>query len=99
MQPSVPGHTEGASRSRAATSFGNWFRKRCREAGLTDCPPHGLRKAAATRMAESGVTTRELMAWFGWMRESEAERYTRAAEKKRLTMNAAEKLSRTETGT
>ena len=34
--------------------FGNWFRKRCDEAGLPHCSAHGLRKAFLRRMAEAG---------------------------------------------
>src|SRR5262249_57632 len=33
--------------------FGNWFRDRCNEAGLPQCSAHGLRKAAATRLANA----------------------------------------------
>ena len=65
-------------------SFGNWFKKMCRAAGLPHCSAHGLRKASATRMAEAGATTHMLMAAFGWDSLAEAERYTRAAECKRL---------------
>jgi integrase len=64
--------------------FGNWFRERCNEAGLTDCTAHGLRKAAATVAAENGATAHELMAIFGWLSLKEAERYTRGAERKKL---------------
>ena len=45
--------------------FGNWFRKRCDEAGLTNCSAHGLRKAGAAIAAENGATERQLMAIFG----------------------------------
>lgn len=60
--------------------FGNWFRDKCDEAGLTHCTAHGLRKAAATVAAENGATAHELMAIFGWLSLKEAERYTRGAE-------------------
>lgn len=36
--------------------FGNWFRDRCDEAGLPQCSAHGLRKAAARRMAEGNMS-------------------------------------------
>src|SRR5690606_30416892 len=36
--------------------FGNWFRERCDMAGLKHCAAHGLRKAMARRLAESGAT-------------------------------------------
>lgn len=35
-----------------SNGFGNRFRKWCDEAGLKDCSVHGLRKAAAARLAE-----------------------------------------------
>src|SRR5262249_3143590 len=61
-------------------SFGDWFVARCAEAGI---PPgltaHGLRKAAATRLADNGATAHELMSWFGWKSIKEAERYTKSA--------------------
>jgi integrase len=38
-----------------ANGFGNWFRQRCDEAGLPHCSAHGLRKAAAARLAELGA--------------------------------------------
>ena len=34
-----------------AVGFGNWFRDRCDAASLPECSFHGLRKAAATRLA------------------------------------------------
>ena len=72
--------------------FGGWFRDRCDEAGLPGCAAHGLRKAAATRLAEHGATVNELMAWFGWSSAREAERYTKGADRKRLAKNAASLL-------
>jgi integrase len=55
------------------------FRDRCDEAGLQQCSAHGLRKLAATRMANAGCSERELMAVFGWRSMSEVSRYVRAA--------------------
>ena len=40
----------------SAAGFGNWFRDRCNEAELGHCSAHGLRKAAARRLAEAGCT-------------------------------------------
>jgi integrase len=74
--------------------FGNWFRRRCNEAGLPQCSAHGVRKAAAARAAENGATTHELMAMFGWMTLKEAARYTKAAERRRLSGRAATLLKR-----
>jgi hypothetical protein len=60
-----------------AAGFGNWFRDMCAGAGLPRrLSAHGLRKAAATRFADHGATAHELMAWFGWKKITEAERYT-----------------------
>ena len=68
----------------SAAGFGNWFREVCNEAGLPKrCTSHGLRKAAATYLADRGATTTQLMAWFGWKTASEAERYTRGADRRR----------------
>src|SRR5262249_31065710 len=47
-------------------SFGNLFRKACRDAGLQNRSAHGLRKAAATRAANAGATVAQLEAIFGW---------------------------------
>ena len=68
--------------------FGSWFRDRCNEAGLPQCSAHGLRKLAATRMANRGCTDRELMAVFGWRGMSEVSRYVRAADQARLAEQA-----------
>ncbi|SDP39280.1 Site-specific recombinase XerD [Filomicrobium insigne] len=78
-----------------AAGFGNWFRERCNEAGLTGCSAHGLRKAAAASAAENGATSSQLMAIFGWMTLAEAERYTKAARRKKMAGEAMGKLIRT----
>jgi integrase len=68
--------------------FSNWFRSRCNEAGLRQCSAHGLRKLAATRMANAGCSDEELMAVFGWKSHGEVRRYTRAADQVRLAEQA-----------
>ena len=78
----------------SVAGFGNWFRARCNEAGLQHCSAHGLRKAGAATAAENGATTQQLMAIFGWLSLAEAERYTRAAERKRLAAAAMPTLVR-----
>jgi site-specific recombinase XerD len=78
-----------------AAGFGNWFREVRNEAGLPKrCTSHGLRKAAATYLADRGATTTQLMAWFGWKTASEAERYTRGADRKRNAAAAGKLVSR-----
>lgn len=81
-----------------ANGFGNWFRRRCNEAGLPHCSAHGLRKAGAARAAENGATTHELMAIFGWQTVKEAERYTQAAQRKHLAGSAERLLGRRRQG-
>lgn len=68
--------------------LGQWFRKRCDEAGLPHCSAHGLRKAGATIAAENGATDRQLMAVFGWATAKQVSTYTRAADQKRLARDA-----------
>jgi integrase len=80
-----------------AQTFGDRFRVWCKEAGLVGCSPHGLRKAAAVRLAEKLGTAPELMAWFGWKTITEAQRYIEEANKIKLAENAANKM-RTGTG-
>ena len=83
--------TEFGTPFKSSDSFGNWFRKRCIEAGVPG-RAHGLRKAGATIAAENGASDRELMALFGWQTERQAGRYTQRADRARLARQAAEKL-------
>ena len=74
--------------------FGNWFRKRCDEAGLVHCSAHGLRKAGAAIAAENGATEKQLMSIFGWTTMKEAVRYTKAASQRKLAAEGMPLLSR-----
>ncbi len=71
-----------------AAGFGNWFRERCDEAGLKQCSAHGLRKAAARRLAEAGCSNQEIKAITGHKTDSEVARYTAAADQMRLADQA-----------
>jgi integrase len=76
-----------AKRGKAFSSpeaLGNSFKRWCVEAGLSHCSAHGLRKGGATLLAESGVTSSQLMAIYGWTKMEMAERYTRKADRSRL---------------
>src|SRR6516165_12294722 len=66
-----------------AAGFGNWFRRQCREAGLHGCSAHGLRKAAARRLAEAGCSTHEIAAITGHASLREVARYTEAVDRRR----------------
>lgn len=69
--------------------FTNWFRDKCADAGLPrGISPHSLRKGLLTHLADNGATTRQLMAVSGHTTLSEAERYTRKADQKRLAADA-----------
>jgi integrase len=59
--------------------FGNWFRERCNEAGLSHCSAHGLRKAAARRMAEGGMSGDVIKAVTGHTDLKQVSVYTAAA--------------------
>jgi integrase len=64
------------------------------KAGLPDrCVLHGLRKAAARRLAEAGCTEKEIAAITGHTTLKEVARYTRAADQKRLAAGAVAKLT------
>jgi integrase len=73
--------------------FTNWFRDMCNEAGLPKGPSaHGLRKAAARRLADLGCTAHEIASITGHASISEVQRYTKAADRKRLAQSAMRKL-------
>ena len=75
-----------------APGFGNWFRELCDAAGCPDVSAHGLRKATARRLAEIGCSTPQIAAILGHASLSEVERYTKAADRKRMAREAMAKL-------
>jgi integrase len=80
-----------------ANGFGNYFRRRCNEAGLPHCSAHGLRKVAATRMADRGASEKQIMSITGHTTSKEVARYTKAANQKRLARESIDMLSDPET--
>lgn len=72
-------------------SFGNFFRAACDAAGVAKSA-HGLRKLAASRAAEHGLSVAELEAMFGWTGGTMASFYTKEADRKRLALSAAGKM-------
>lgn len=75
-------------------SFGNLMAAAIKEAGLPKrCVLHGLRKAAARRLAEAGCTAHQIQAITGHKSLEEVERYTRAASQTRMAGDAISKLS------
>ena len=60
---------------------------------LSHCSVHGIRKAAAERLAEFGCTECEIMAITGHETEAEVTRYTKSADQKIMAKHAMGKLS------
>jgi integrase len=77
-----------------ANGFGNKMRTWCDQAELPKCTAHGLRKAGAAIAAQNGATPHQLMSIFGWRTLKEAERYTKAADQKRIAAGAMTLLMR-----
>jgi integrase len=56
--------------------------------GLPHCSAHGLRKAAATRLADAGCSASQIAAITGHKTLVEVSHYTRAADQRRLAQQA-----------
>ncbi len=79
--------------------FSNFMADKIGKAGLPDrCVTHGLRKAAARRLAEAGCSANEIAAITGHATLDEVARYTKAAEQRRLAQAAIDRLPRNSTG-
>ena len=86
-----------AESGRAFTPNGFYMRFRAwaEAAGLpAGRSPHGLRKAAARRMAEAGCTPHQIAAVTGHRTLAEIERYTKAANQEHLARQAVVHLGR-----
>ncbi|ABE61221.1 phage integrase [Nitrobacter hamburgensis X14] len=81
----------GLGRPFTAAGFGNWFHDRCKDAKVPG-RAHGLRKAAASRLAELGSSEHEIMAITGHTTSKEVMRYTKAARQKVLAAAAMARL-------
>jgi integrase len=85
------GDANGRPLKRAALSY--LMRKSIKEAGLPPrCVPHGLRKAAMRRLAEADATDKQIAAVSGHKTLKEVERYTKAADQKKLARAGMNKL-------
>lgn len=78
-------------RPRSVKGLGMWFSRAASSAGLQGLSAHGLRKTAATLLAEASGTESELKAAFGWTSNYESSRYTKKAKRKKLGLSAAQK--------
>ncbi|WP_292323394.1 tyrosine-type recombinase/integrase [Mesorhizobium sp.] len=75
-----------------AAGFGNLFREWCDKAGLHGLSAHGLRKAAARRVADAGRSTKQIQAVTGHATLQEVELYTRAADQAKLNDEAIDSM-------
>lgn len=74
--------------------FGNFMADKIEAAGLPErCVTHGLREAAARRLAEAGCSANEIAAITGHATLAEVSRYTKAAEQRRLAKAAIRRLA------
>lgn len=80
------------SRPFTVKGLGNWFRDVCDEAGLQGLSAHGLRKAAARRLAEAGCTPHQIQAVTGHKTLAEVSRYTAAASQERMAREAMDRI-------
>lgn len=76
----------------SAAGFGNWFREVCDEAGLHGLSAHGLRKAAARRLAEAGCSPHQIMAMTGHKSLAEVARYTFSVDQERMAHEAMDRI-------
>ncbi|MFT3731110.1 MAG: tyrosine-type recombinase/integrase [Hyphomicrobium sp.] len=82
-----------------AKGFSNFMAERISQAGLAErCVTHGLRKAAARRLAEAGCSANEIASVTGHATLEEVARYTKAAEQKKLAHAAMNRLTNSSTG-
>ena len=70
----------------------HYFRLRAKEAGLTGCPLHGLRKAGARLMVEDGCDITEVAAVGGWKSVRELQRYIEDYNRQNAARHAGAKI-------
>lgn len=78
---------------RSAAGLGNVMRDWCDKASLPDCSSHGLRKAVARRLAETGATPHEIMSVTGHKTLAEVERYTSKVTRAGLADKAMDRIT------
>jgi integrase len=88
-----------AGRPFTGKAFTIWFKRAIRKARLpNEASVHGLRKAAARRLADKGYSANVIAAWTGHASLKEVSRYTEAADQLRLARQAIEPETRTKIG-
>jgi enterobacteria phage integrase len=94
----VPTTLFGNMRGQPMTSQGisQMMREAIKDAGLpAKCVSHGLRKAAIRRLAEAGKSEKQIAAVSGHKTLKEIQRYTEAADQRRLARDAFGSKKRT----
>lgn len=86
--------TSEQGRAYAVESLGNWFKKQCLAAGITEGSAHGLRKSGATRLAEAGATEWEIASFLAHKDTKAAAVYVRKANRARMASNGMAKLGK-----
>lgn len=82
-----------AGRGFSDAGFSGWFSERAQKAKLPEgCTAHGLRKAAARRLAEAGCSAHEIASITGHKTLKEVERYTRAVDQQGLATSALARI-------
>ena len=74
-------------------TLGNLFKRYCRDAGLSQCTLHGIRKGQATRMVNNGATPDEIMAFLAHKTNAEGITYTKKSDHSRLADSALSRLA------
>jgi integrase len=71
------------------TYYGSWFADAIEEAGLPDdCVLHGLRKCAARKLAELGLSEKVIQSITGHVTARMIQKYTKGAEQRKLAKRA-----------
>ena len=80
-----------------ATTFGNWFKDRAVDAGVTahGANTHGLRKAGATRLAKHGATEWEIAAYLAQEDTKLTAKYVKKANRSILGASGMSRLGGT----
>lgn len=71
-------------RARSTKSAAQWFSRACTSAGLQHLSAHGIRKHRASVFKENGATTDQRMAVLGHETQSEARKYSKSADLRRI---------------
>ncbi|WP_407041977.1 tyrosine-type recombinase/integrase [Candidatus Liberibacter solanacearum] len=72
--------------------FSQWFREKAQQAGVNKSA-HGVRKLSAILSVELGSTSHDLMATYGWKSISQAEAYTKGADRIQLGIKTSRRMA------